>query len=139
VEQDVYNHGNLMKLDPEGELIWTKIVTGEDQNLVTALAKRPGGWIVTGSTRKFLLRTTISQRRDYWWNTYYVCLLDSSGEIVHEFNGGHVQFSAWGITAISENSWVFTGTGIEGKVEAVQRVRFPDHDIGILHYKYSSP
>jgi len=136
VEHDVYNHGNLMKLDADGELIWTKIVTGDDQNLVTAFAKRPGEWILTGSTRKYVLRTTISQRRDFWWNTYYVCLLDSSGEIEYEFNGGRTQFSAWGITEISENSWVFTGTGKDGKLEALQKVERPNYEVGILHYKY---
>ena len=126
-----------MKLDFEGEIIWSKKVTGEGQYMVTALAMRPSGWIVTGISFKYQATLSWTKKGTNRWNTYYISLIDSTGKIEHEFNGGRTLFTPWGITEISENSWAITGTGNEGEPEGFQKGKHAATDIGILHYKYS--
>ena len=110
---DELTHGLLLKLDSEGEVIWSHRVTSEEFGYVwaTSMTDRPSGWIVTGSISKRESFMKPSTRITDSWMTYFISIVNIDGEIEHEFHGNRVRFEPWGILALSDNSWLLTGMG----------------------------
>ena len=135
---NTFRYGLLLKLDSQGDIIWSRRVTGEEAGYVeiTSMLPRPGGWIVAGliSKRETVMSMT-TQRRDSWL-TYYISLLNQIGEIEHEFHGGRVRFEPWGIITLSPNSWLLTGMGNRAE-KRDQDGEQSDTDIGFMQYNYS--
>ncbi len=135
---DELTHGKLLKLDAEGEIIWSRRVTSEAFGDVwaTSMAERPDGWIVTGwlSKRESYMKPTT--RLTDSWMTYFISLVDLDGVIEHEFHGGRVRFEPWGITSTSDNTWILTGWGSHGETRDHDEVR-QDDNIALMRYSYN--
>jgi len=129
------NYGLLINLDAEGEVVWSKRVSSEEAGYfwTTSMLERPGGWIVTGWISKRESFMNLDTRLTDSWMTHYISLLNTDGEIEHEFHGVRDRFEPWGIIALSDNSWLLTGMGSRGEKRDQEAER---DDIGLMLYSY---
>jgi len=128
----------LMKLNPNRGLIWSKRVTSEDGAFYPrGLAPRPEGWTLIGNTFKMQLLRSWTKYGSHTWDTYYISLTTSEGEIEHEFDGDQTRFIVTDIIETTVDSWAITGYGKDGTEKDFPMGEKPVFDIGILHYKYS--
>jgi len=129
--EDGVHNGMLMKMKPDGEIIWSKSVSHNGYHYASGLISWKGGWLISGWTpRQNSLMTLKTQKVEYW-DTWYIGIINSNGELMHGFNGEKESFAAWGVTAISEDQCVLTGFGGD-RAEAGE---YSADDIGLLFYK----
>jgi len=129
-EEGILN-GILMKMKPNGEIIWSKPVSRNGYHFLTGFIPWKDGWLVSGWTpRKTSLMTLKSQKVESW-DTWYIGIINAEGELMHGFNGEKESFAAWEVTAISKDRCVLTGFGGDKATMG----DYAADDIGLLFYK----
>lgn len=124
-------NGLLMKMKPNGEIIWSKPVSRDGYHYITGFIPWKGGWLATGWTPRQTSMMTLKTQKVESWDTWYIGIIDSEGEIIHGFNGEKESFAAWGVTAISADRCVLTGFG----GDKASLGKYAADDIGLLFYK----
>lgn len=123
--------GRILRFNADGKLLWNKSIDYESSLYLTGLIPWVDkNFLVIGNLpidNKFRFERFKS------WDTYFIAIVTTDGDVVHSFNGEKEVFQPWGITPISVGHCVMTGFG--GVFEDGKSKTIANQDIGLLYYR----
>ncbi|MBT7617066.1 MAG: hypothetical protein HN590_07275 [Calditrichaeota bacterium] len=108
-EGDTERSAVLLKIDPNGELIWRKKFAWTSMPIMSFVPWENGGFLIVGRYVNSPNRMT-STFEDFW-DTFYMTTVSANGEIIRRFHGDETKITVNSVLSIDDENCILMGFG----------------------------